>query len=58
MPDGSTAQNAYHGLVTTETNAHEPDAHGDQEQPGQKNLVAVKDALNATMTYAYDPTGN
>jgi RHS repeat-associated protein len=55
-PDSSTAQIAYHGLVTVETNALNQTRTITKNSQGK--VVSVTDALNKTTTYVYDPFGN
>jgi RHS repeat-associated protein len=55
-PDAGTIQHAYHGLSVTDTNQLS------QIQTTVKNsrgeVVSVKDHLNQTTSFAYDPFGN
>src|SRR5262249_3453310 len=55
-PDNSVLQNAYHGLVTVETNSLNQTRTTTKNSQG--NVVSVKDALNNSTTYTYDPFGN
>ena len=55
-PDGSVTQTAYHGLVVTDTNALNQTRTVTKNS--QSQVVAVKDALGNTMSYAYDAVGN
>jgi uncharacterized protein RhaS with RHS repeats len=56
-PDSSTMQHAFHGLVTTDTNAksQEPDPHVTKDSQGQ--VLSITDAASKTTSYAYDPFG-
>ena len=55
LPDGSSVQNAYHGLTTSETNALGQSRTVTKNSMG--DIVSVTDALGHTMLYAYDPFG-
>jgi RHS repeat-associated protein len=54
-PDSNTTQHAYHGLVTTNTNALGQTRTVTKDSQGE--VVSVADAANQTTTYAYDPFG-
>jgi RHS repeat-associated protein len=56
MPDGTTTQNAYHGLTTSETNALSQTRTVTKNSRGE--VLSVTDALSQTMTYRYDWSGN
>jgi RHS repeat-associated protein len=56
LPDGSTKQEAYHGLTVTQTNALNQTRTVTKNARG--DVVSVTDALGQTMTYAYDPLGD
>jgi RHS repeat-associated protein len=55
LPDGSTSQAAYHGLVTTGTNGLNQTRTVTKDSQGQ--TVSVIDAASKTTSYAYDPFG-
>jgi RHS repeat-associated protein len=56
MPDGTTVQNAYHGLTTTETNALGQTRTVTKNSRGE--VLSVTDAMGQTMTYGYDAFGS
>jgi YD repeat-containing protein len=56
MPDNSVAQHAYHGLVTTDTNALNQTRTVTKSSQGK--VVSVTDAANNITSYSYDPFGN
>jgi RHS repeat-associated protein len=56
LPDNTKVTHAYHGLVTSDTNALNQTRTVTKNSQGQ--VVSVIDALNKTTTYAYDPFGN
>jgi RHS repeat-associated protein len=56
MPDSSVTQHAYHGLVTTDTNALNQTRTVTKNSQGK--VVSVTDAANNTTSYSYDPFGN
>jgi RHS repeat-associated protein len=56
FPDGSTTQHAFHGLVTTDTNASNQTRTVTKDSQG--NTITVKDALGNSTSFAYDPLGN
>jgi YD repeat-containing protein len=55
FPDGSTTQQGFHGLVTTDTNAKNETRTVIKDSQGQ--VAWVIDALGKTTSYAYDPFG-
>jgi YD repeat-containing protein len=52
-PDSNTAQHAYHGLVTVDTNQLGQTRTVTKNSQGK--VVSITDAANQTTTYAYDP---
>jgi len=55
FPDSTTATHAFHGLVTTDTNAASQTRTTTKDSQG--NVVSVTDAASHTTSYAYDPFG-
>ena len=56
LPDNSTVQHAYHGLMASDTNALGQTKITVKNSQGQ--TVSVTDAENNVASYAYDPFGN
>jgi len=55
-PDSSTTHHAFHGLVTTDTNALGQTRTVTRNSQGQ--VILVTDALGKSTTFAFDPFGN
>ena len=56
LPDNSTVQHAYHGLMASDTNALGQTKITVKNSQGQ--TVSVTDAENNVASFAYDPFGN
>src|SRR5262249_1782321 len=56
LPDGHTIQDAYHGLVTSDTNQNNQTRTITKNSQGQ--VISAADAQGNVATFYYDPFGN